>query len=170
MIRNFIKLSLFSIFISPILLSQELTSDISGTVSSSAGSVDGAQVEITYEPTNTTVTRTTDSSGRYFAGGLRPGGPYKITVTAAGLLSQNATTSLVVGDTRRLSFSLVSADSVDELIVTGSRITMDRDGFTTVIDSETIETTPSVTRDLKDILKFVEDNLDSLLTRYNNSG
>ena len=154
MIRNFIKLSLFSIFISPILLSQELTSDISGTVSSSAGSVDGAQVEITYEPTNTTITRTTDSSGRYFAGGLRPGGPYKITVTAAGLLSQNATTSLVVGDTRRLSFSLVSADSVDELIVTGSRITMDRDGFTTVIDSETIETTPSVTRDIKDILKL----------------
>ena len=152
MIRNFLKLSLLSIFISPILLSQELTSDISGSVSSSDGSVDGAQVEITYEPTNTTITRTTDSSGKYFAGGLRPGGPYKITVTAAGLVSQSASTSLVVGDTRRLSFSLVSADSVDELIVTGSRITMDRDGFTTVIDSETIETTPSVTRDLKDIL------------------
>ena len=154
MIRNFLKLSLLSIFISPILLSQELTSDISGSVSSSDGSVDGAQVEITYEPTNTTITRTTDSSGKYFAGGLRPGGPYKITVTAAGLVSQSASTSLVVGDTRRLSFSLVSADSVDELIVTGSRITMDRDGFTTVIDSETIETTPSVTRDLKDILRL----------------
>ena len=154
MIRNFIKLSLFSIFLSPILLSQELTSDISGTVSSSAGSVDGAQVEITYEPTNTTVTRTTDSSGRYFAGGLRPGGPYTITVSAAGLLSQNASTSLVVGDTKRLSFSLVSADSVDELIVTGSRITVDRDGFTTVIDSETIENVPSVTRDIKDILRL----------------
>ena len=86
MIRNFLKLSLLSIFISPLLISQELTSDISGSVSSSDGSVSGAQVEITYEPTNTTITRTTDSSGRYFAGGLRPGGPYKITVTAAGLL------------------------------------------------------------------------------------
>ena len=154
MIRNFFKISLLSIFISPFLVSQELTSDITGTVSTSTGSVSGAQVEITYEPTNTSITRTTDESGRYFAGGLRPGGPYTITVTAAGLVSQNATTTLVVGDTRRLSFSMASADLVDELIVTGSRVTVDRDGFTTLIDAETISNTPSVTRDIKDILKL----------------
>ena len=154
MIRNFFKISLLSIFISPFLVSQELTSDITGTVSTSSGSVSGAQVEITYEPTNTSITRTTDESGRYFAGGLRPGGPYTITVSAAGLVSQNATTTLVVGDTRRLSFSMASADLVDELIVTGSRVTADRDGFTTLIDAETISNTPSVTRDLKDILKL----------------
>ena len=78
MIRNFFKLSLLSLLISPIIIAQELTSDITGTVSSANGGVSGAQVEITYEPTNTVVTRTTDSSGKYFAGGLRPGGPYKI--------------------------------------------------------------------------------------------
>ena len=154
MIRNLFKISLLSLFISPFLVSQELTSDITGTVSTSTGSVSGAQVEITYEPTNTSITRTTDESGRYFAGGLRPGGPYTITVSAAGLVSQNATTTLVVGDTRRLSFSMASADLVDELIVTGSRVTADRDGFTTLIDAETISNTPSVTRDLKDILKL----------------
>ena len=154
MIRNLLKISLLSLFISPFLVSQELTSDITGTVSSSTGSVSGAQVEITYEPTNTSITRTTDESGRYFAGGLRPGGPYTITVSAAGLVSQNATTTLVVGDTRRLSFSMASADLVDELIVTGSRVTADRDGFTTLIDAETIATTPSVTIDIKDILKL----------------
>ena len=154
MIRNLFKISLLSLFISPFLVSQELTSDITGTVTTSTGSVSGAQVEITYEPTNSSITRTTDESGRYFAGGLRPGGPYTITVTAAGLVSQNATTTLVVGDTRRLSFSMASADLVDELIVTGSRVTADRDGFTTLIDAETIANTPSVTRDLKDILKL----------------
>ena len=58
MFRNFLTISFLSIFISPFLISQELTSDITGTVSSSSGSVSGAQVEITYEPTNTTVTRT----------------------------------------------------------------------------------------------------------------
>ena len=154
MIRNFLKISLFSIFVSPILLSQELTSDITGTIVSSDGAVSGATVEIVYEPTNSTVTKTTDASGRYFAGGLRPGGPYKITVTASGLVSQNEMTTLVVGDTRRISFSLVSADAVDELIVTGSRVIVDRDGFTTLIDAETISNTPSVTRDIKDILRL----------------
>ena len=154
MFRNFIKLSLFSLFFSPFLLSQELTSDISGTVSSSDGAVSGATISITYEPTNTTITRSSDSSGRYFAGGLRPGGPYKIVVSASGLLSQSETTTLVVGDTKRLSFSLVSTDAVEDVVVTGSRLKVDRDGFTTIIDSETITNTPSVTRDLKDILRL----------------
>ena len=115
MMRNLFKISLLSLFISPFLVSQELTSDITGTVSTSTGSVSGAQVEITYEPTNTSITRTTDESGRYFAGGLRPGGPYTITVSAAGLVSQNATTTLIVGDTRRLSFSMASADLLTPL-------------------------------------------------------
>ena len=44
MIRNFLKITLFTIFVSPILLSQELTSDITGSVSSADGSVSGAQV------------------------------------------------------------------------------------------------------------------------------
>jgi len=154
MFRNFIKLSLFSLFFSPFLLSQELTSDISGVVSSSDGAVSGATISITYEPTNTTITRSSDSSGRYFAGGLRPGGPYKIVVSASGLLSQSETTTLVVGDTKRLSFSLLSTDAVEDVVVTGSRLKVDRDGFTTIIDSETITNTPSVTRDLKDILRL----------------
>ena len=91
---------------------------------------------------------------RQNAGGLRPGGPYTISVSAPGLISQSETTSLVVGDTQRLSFNLVSIGTVEDLVVTGSRITVDRDGFTTVIDAETVANTPSVTRDLKDILRL----------------
>ena len=106
MIKNFFKLSLLSILISPIILAQELTSDITGSVTSANGSVSGAQVEITYEPTNTVVTRVTDSSGKYFAGGLRPGGPYTVKVTAAGLNSDQVSASLTVGETSRISFVL----------------------------------------------------------------
>jgi len=139
MIRNFFKLSLLSIFISPLLISQELTSDITGSVSSAGGSVSGAQVEITYEPTNTVVTRTTDASGRYSAGGLRPGGPYTIKVSAAGLISDELTTSLVVGETSRLSFVLKSSAEVDDVVVTAERITTDDGlGFTSTINAQTI--------------------------------
>ena len=152
MIRNFLKITLFSIFVSPILLSQELTSDITGTVNSAEGSVNGAQVEITYEPTNTTVTRTTDSSGKYFAGGLRPGGPYTIKVSAAGLLSDEISTSLVVGETARLSFLLNSADTVDDVVVVAQKVTSDDSlGYSSTIDAQTIQETPSVTRDIKEL-------------------
>lgn len=154
MIRNFVKLSLLTLFFSPFILTQELTSDMSGTVQSSDGAVSGAKVEITYEPTNSTVVRTTDSNGKYFAGGLRPGGPYKIVVSAPGLVTQNKVTNLVVGDTERVSFSLTSLESIDDVVVTGTKLTSNRDGYATIIDSETVETIPSVTRDIKDILRL----------------
>ena len=155
MIRNFLKLSLLSIFLTPLLLAQELTSDITGTVSSSDGVVSGAQVEITYVPTNTVVTRVTDVNGRYSAGGLRPGGPYEIKVSAAGLMSDQISTSLVVGETSRLSFVLNSMSSVDDVVVTGQRVASDDGlGFSSTIDAATIQTTPSVTRDIKDLIKL----------------
>jgi outer membrane receptor for ferrienterochelin and colicin len=155
MIRKFLKLSLLSIFISPILIAQELTSDITGSVSSANGAVSGAQVEITYEPTNTVVTRVTDASGRYSVGGLRPGGPYTIKVSAAGLAADQVTTSLVVGETSRLSFVLSSASSVDDVVVTAQRVSSDDGlGFSSTIDAQTIQETPSVTRDIKDLIKL----------------
>ena len=47
-----IRIFLLSLFISPLAFSQELTSDISGVVSSGGDAVGGATVEITHVPTN----------------------------------------------------------------------------------------------------------------------
>ena len=152
--RHFLRLSIISIFLSPFAISQELTSDITGTVSSNGSAVNGATVTITYEPTNSSVTKVTGSNGKYFAGGLRPGGPYKIEVSSSGLLPQDRSANLTVGETSRLSFSLSSLDSVDDVVVTASRVTFDKSGFTTTIDAEQIASAPSVTRDLADILRL----------------
>ena len=155
MFRNFIKLSLFSLFFSPFLLSQELTSDITGSVSSESGVISGAEVKITFEPTNTVVTKTTDSSGKYFAGGLRPGGPYKIIVSAPGLMSDAVTTSLVVGDTAKISFVLKSTAVAEDVVVVGQRLsTNDAIGYTSSINAETIQETPTITRDIKDLVRL----------------
>ena len=152
--RHFLRLSIISIFLSPFAISQELTSDISGTVTSNGSAVVGATVIITYEPTNSSVTKVTSSNGKYFAGGLRPGGPYKVQVSSSGLLGQDRSANLVVGETSRLSFSLSSMDSVDDVVVTGSRVNFDKSGFTTTIDAEQIAAAPSVSRDLADILRL----------------
>ena len=150
-----IRIFILSIFLSPFAFSQELTSDITGVVSSAEGAVSGAKVEITYLPTNTKIVKTSGANGQFFAGGLRPGGPYKIVVTADGLLSDTVSANLVVGETARVSFALTSVDSVDDVVVVGQRVAVnDTYGFTSSIDAETIQTTPSVTRDLKDLLKL----------------
>ena len=63
--KRFLKIAVLSIFLSPLTIAQELTSDIAGTIRSSDGALSGATVVITYEPTNSSVIKTTDSSGRY---------------------------------------------------------------------------------------------------------
>ena len=83
---------------------QELTSDITGTVTNGAGTpISGATASITFDSYgyNGDQQDTTSSNGRYNAGGLKPGGPYTIEVIWG--LSQNhyQMLALIVGDTFR---------------------------------------------------------------------
>ena len=150
-----IRIFLLSLFISPLAFSQELTSDISGVVSSGGDAVGGATVEITHVPTNSSVTRVTADNGRYRAAGLRPGGPYKVKVSASGLLSDTAETYLQVGETGRVSFTLTAVGDVDDVVVVGQKIEqIAASGYTTTIDAETIQNTPSITRDIKDLMRL----------------
>ena len=150
---------------------QELTSDITGTVTNSAGTpVSGATVSVTYTPTDTTVIRTTSSNGRYNAGGLKPGGPYEVSVQSSAYSSETtAGITLIVGDTKRLNFVL---EGIDELVVVASAgTTLDTGyGFGTALTADDIEKNASVNRDLKDFIRLnpmvslddAEDNYEAI--------
>ena len=151
--------------------SQELTSDITGVVTNSAGApVSGANVSVTYTPTNTTITRTTSANGRFNAGGLKPGGPYDVSVQSGAYNSETASgITLVVGDTRRLNFAL---ESIDEVVVVASRsVSLDTGyGFGTALTAQDIAQNASVNRDLKDFVRLnplvslddAEDNYEAI--------
>ena len=131
---------------------QELTSDITGVVTNSSGTpLSGANVTVTYKPTNSTISRTTSSSGRFNAGGLKPGGPYEVTVRSAQYNSETTSgITLIVGDTKRINFVL---ETIDEVVVVASAgTTLDTGyGFGTALTAEDIEQNASVQRDLKGI-------------------
>ncbi len=134
---------------------QELTSDITGVVSDSSGTpLSGANVTVTYKPTNSTFSRTTNSSGRFNAGGLKPGGPYDVTVRSGQYNSETVSgITLIVGDTKRINFVL---ETIDEVVVVASAgTTLDTGyGFGTALTSKDIEQTASVQRDLKDFIRL----------------
>ena len=151
--------------------SQELTSDITGVVTNSAGApVSGANVSVTYTPTNTTITRTTSTNGRFNAGGLKPGGPYDVSVQSGAYNSETASgITLVVGNTRRLNFAL---ESIDEVVVVATRsVSLDTGyGFGTALTAQDIAQNASVNRDLKDFVRLnplvslddAEDNYEAI--------
>ena len=134
---------------------QELTSDITGTVSNTAGNnVSNARVVLTYEPTNSETVRVTGANGRFSFGGLKPGGPYTISVSSADFNSEEVSNvNLVVGDTTRLNFIL---ESIDEVVVVAERTErLDTGyGFGTALTAEDIEKNVSVQRDLKDFVRL----------------
>jgi hypothetical protein len=152
---NLKHLALAFLLITSPLFAQELTSTIAVSVKDSSGAgVVGASVEVTYQPTNTSVKRTTDSSGRANLVGLRPGGPY--TVSASSALGSTSTPNvrLVVGDTSRVT--LVIESNVEDVVVVAERLDgVPTDvGFSTFISSDDVEKYSSVTRDLKDFIRL----------------
>ena len=68
------------------------TAPLSGVVQNSAGQpVAGARITITHMPTASVMLVTSDARGNFNREGLRPGGPYTVTVDAPGLATATVT-------------------------------------------------------------------------------
>ena len=134
---------------------QELTSDINLTVLDSSGNpISGASASVTFEPTNSTASKSTSSSGSVAFRGLRPGGPYTIEVSYGGNSESLSNVSLTVGDTFRSKVTL-SSGSLEEIVTVASKLNTNKDiGFSTSISSDDISKFSSVTRDLKDFVRL----------------
>jgi len=81
-------------------IAQDTASAIRGTINDADGNaLSGATVTIKHEPTGSTKTLTTNTSGVYQARGLRVGGPYTIAVSNSGYNSGEQTDIyLLLGD------------------------------------------------------------------------
>ncbi len=137
------------------------TAALSGRVVSGDSSVSGAEVLLTFVPTNTSYTTTTDSSGRYALGGLRVGGPYSLLVSSRGHRSTiEDGIVLSLSQTLRIVTNLDSSDDVIELEpfeVNARPATIfdsDRFGSGSVIAGEAIQITPSINENIADIVRL----------------
>jgi hypothetical protein len=135
-------------------MAQETTSSISGTVTSEGAPLAGATVEALNTATGSRSTATTSANGGFTLSGLRPGGPYTVTVSAPGLPDTQVTDiSTVVAQTYNLPVDLAAGDAI---VVTASRIqgagSISR-GPATVLDAEKIATIASVNRDIRDLMR-----------------
>jgi len=139
---------------------QQITSGIEGQVTDDAGAaIPGAEATITNERTGATRTVTTGSSGTFRVSNLPPGGPYTVTVTAPGFEGQTVEDVFVnISGNTGFTFTLSSAAdaTAETIIVTGARaqVTQLAVGPGTAFGSETLENFPSVTRDIRDIIRI----------------
>lgn len=140
-------------------MAQITTSSLSGKITANNEDVIGATIRVTHEPSGTVYGATTNANGRYSIQGLQPGGPYKVEVSYIGYSSKVLKgVNLPLGQNTVLDETLKeNAELLEEVVVSASRnnnMRTDRAGATTSINAGQIESIPTVSRSMNDILKL----------------
>ncbi len=151
---------------------QNTASAIRGTVTDSEGNfLPGATVVIKHIPTGATKTLTTNDSGNYQARGLRVGGPYSVSISNEGYNSgKQDDVYITLGEVKFVDVAIASESfEVDEVVVFGNVgqtiFSADNMGSGTSISTETLENSPTISRDVTDFLR-----LDSRINLRDNGG
>jgi Carboxypeptidase regulatory-like domain/TonB dependent receptor len=139
-------------------MAQQITSGIEGSVSDANGNaITGATVTVTDTRTGSERVLTSDGSGGFRVGNLVTGGPYIVTVKASGFEGQTVeNVSINLQGNTSFAFELTSSDSGDVIVVSGSRakVTQLAVGPGSSYNLETLEGFPSITRDVRDIIRL----------------
>ncbi len=146
------------------------TSSIGGRITDAAGEpLSGANVVALHVPSGSVYGAAADMDGYYRIGGMRPGGPYTISISYIGFeefMVENI--FLQLGESSRINPKLAeSATALDEIIVTASQggiFNSNKTGAETVISNRQIQTLPSASRSLAD---FVRITPQAVLTEGN---
>ena len=166
--RNRVRLSKLALGLAIALaaapaFAQNTSSALGGHISSANGQpVAGAQVTITHAESGSVSNTTTDAEGRYSARGLRPGGPYTITITKDGVtekregvylsLSETATVDASIGVTAAATLGTVSVTGVQPGV--SDVFSPTNMGSGTNVSEQMISQQPSIDRSIADIVKL----------------
>lgn len=97
---------------------QSTSGTLTGVVADAQGGVlPGASVVAVYVPTGTRSETITRADGRYVLTGLRPGGPFTVTVSMPGFQEVSAELTVAAGDEQRQNFTLAIAGVSEALTV-----------------------------------------------------
>jgi hypothetical protein len=173
-IHLFIGFLLVSIFSLNTIASNDTTSALRGDTG-----VAEATVVVTNLATGVSKRTSSDSSGIFSVGNLKPGGPYKITISKSGYATETLdNVYLTVSETAKLSVAMVSTADIDDVVVTGTRSASVQTSL--AVTAQDIENIPSIERSISDYVKrdsriFVEGtsrnatiSVSGTNNRYNN--
>ncbi|MEL7487904.1 MAG: TonB-dependent receptor, partial [Pseudomonadota bacterium] len=138
---------------------QQITTEIRGNVTDDAGApVSGARVAVTDTRTGTTRTTTTNSNGIFSVRNLTSGGPYNVSVSSGsfrGETIEGVFTSISSATVLTFDLETGSAAGGDEIVVVASRRNVAElaIGPSSTFGLETIEALPSISRDIRDIIR-----------------
>jgi outer membrane receptor for ferrienterochelin and colicin len=144
-------ISLISLLTVQPALAQVTTAELRGNVIQSDGSpMVGEQILIVHDPSGARRVTATNESGAFQVRGLRPGGPYTVSVVGQDISQDNVFLNISVPSV----VWLAQRGAVEEVIVTGARLESGlRMGSSTVLDSQALNETATINRDFKNVIR-----------------
>ncbi len=142
-----------------VMNAQITTSTLSGVVTDETQQpLIGATVTAVHVPSGTKYNAVANIDGRYTINGMRPGGPYQVTVSYVGYQpKQYDGLTLPLGETYNLDYGMdVDANALGEVVVVGvgSKFQTEKTGAATNINNQQIVNMPTVTRSITDVTRL----------------
>ena len=160
MLRTVKFLALVAMFIVALSASAQVTtSALSGVVTDeNQQAMIGATITALHTPSGTKYNAVTNMDGRYTIQGMRPGGPYTVTVSYVGYQPYNVEgVMLQLAETSNLDIDMsIDANALGEVVVTtaATKFRAEKTGAATNINSTQISNLPTVTRNLTDVTRL----------------
>lgn len=138
------------------VFAQVTTSGINGQVKDHAESLPGATVQAIHKPSGTRYGTATNADGRFTLQGMRPGGPYEVSISFVGYKTEKLQNIyLQLGQMYVIYTELeTTAQGLGEVVITSSRDNSAKNGTATSFSLRQLNTLPTVSRSLTDITRL----------------
>jgi len=148
----FLMVTLTSVF------AQVTTSGINGRVTDGKEELMGASVLAIHLPSGTSYGTITNLDGRFTLSGMRPGGPYKVTISYVGFVSEeHVNLTLPLGEAIVLNAKLreQSVELGEAVVIGKAGFNSQRTGSASNINQGQLEKMPTISRSINDFTRLV---------------
>ena len=154
MMKRLAVMLCLSVVFSVFSIAQNTSSTITGTTSDGDELLPGAVITLTETASGTTYTAISNHRGQYRIDGLRPGGPYRMTVSYVGHKKGVIDIKrLNLGEVHYCNVTLDAAGELAEVTVKGSA-SMRKTGGSEHITADDILNTPAIERQFDDLTRL----------------
>jgi hypothetical protein len=155
---KFLFLTLILLVCTNFGFAQVTTSSMTGTVTDDKGeTLPGATVVAVHLETSSQYATVTNADGRYFIQGMKPGGPYEVTVQFVGMSPKKENNVfLSLGETYKLNASLTDeSKELQEIVVEAkNKFDANKTGASSRVTAEDLENMPSISHSIADAARL----------------
>ena len=158
MLRKLCSIVAMLMLVTSATKAQMTTSGISGKISDNNEEIIGAHIQAVHTPSGTKYVAVTNINGRYSMQGMRPGGPYEVTITYIGYETKTVKNiTLELGETFNLDETITESTALlKDVVIEGSasKFSSEEMGTTSNLSSSQMAYAPTISRSITDIIRL----------------